>query len=1669
MSYYITNSDDDSRVLKGYDDVPYVSAYIAQGLRLNFYRVVCVASAMDVFGGKSNAVKNIAVYPIQSTFTTSSLTISIQAAQTAIKKSFIDRNPSAVLQVVHAAANSINIVDCTVPISCNILKRQECSTTPKTCGSCIAGFVGVLGHANTPCNVTTGLIPINGDCQTNSSCISGVCAGFACADANKACPNNCGGKGYCTYIDNNNQILTACPLTVSSCRATCKCSPGYFGRDCSLSSAQYAQLTAFRETMCSSLRNTLAIQNVNSDTVASRILAVNNMMIDPTQVSSFAAATCSEVLVTSITEHPTLACLSSTTSFNSTLNAVSNIAQLGCAVSSALLPNISGAVYSLSSSCRAQQAQGEAPLVGIAPNLRMLSQQGDVQALSGKSFRPPQSAFEAFMGLPSETILLNLSSTSGGTASLSLLQFTNNPRCVVTNSTDVQVKLGRNVTYAGLVNATRRSVVSNAAVSNALDDVVTVTLLNNKPIEYFSLASSIERVNCSRLLSYDLFKNVTCPNGLRLNLTCPAGHTGFHSIRCPRLQALPQCTLWDGVAYTISPHCQVVNHTATSTTCHCNPKKTFTTKYHRQLAASTTFTETVYDFASTSTIHTYDYSATFVSDPALIVVRRFTVLTATASSLLGILLAGLLGFGFWDSQEAEESRKKRRKLKEASSRNIRTIQGFFNSVVPEEFKPGMWKELLWDRMLLEHCWLSVLSPQDERKRSPRSLMWLLGICRLLTFAFFDSIVVAVLFADDGFCERFKTQASCDSPVSVANIVKACQWHTENTSCAFRRPAVNFVHLVLFTIFVTVGCAPVSALLETCIRRLRFSTIRDFAAKRHEIMAFFRKLLHRLPGVSPLDEPLFSSSGEIAEGDKPAVVRPGSAEGKEEADVTGGIRDDKPRLQEYWTLDDELKDCLTQSAKLLKAARLMKMQRQADFVLPSVEAEKLLMWAREELRSFGRSEFAVDRQMQLVFDGSETVKRARCRCRVASKAQLIELLTRARIAGDAIKQDLEAILGSHDDVERHLFQRFIVSLFTGFKRQVAARFMLKPTRTAQSAYWRFLELLAAVLILLAFAVGVLYVLFTFDRRLGSRAMDLWILVFVLSLLEDIFVIQPMKIWLVWIVIPSAGGLNREVFATCHALRTRFVAVMNRQAGCMRDTHAALQHLNPACRAARLFPQLPVARLLLSLNDYDVPRFAVPSGIGSDLTDVLHLGLRDAHRPATSASGMEVYEYVLEKARQVAVLAVVCVKSAGLLLLTSLPASVQDAALELLGGLLVNLLALSFYLLGRVVLPLAVVLAVLLLLFLYLKETTAWRHTELYRIARDAVPFMVRDLPVFTQRRKFDEASGDFDSRVLFKSSFSPVDSEITKVETAFERRRNKYSLPGARAKQPRPTPVAALSSSQLDSMASSSVQLKPSVVASKDVQRSVSLYSESRKDTDSLAGRDPVLLEVGPSSASLQQESLSASDIKASVLPVPTKERGRGRDRPKESKRERSRDRDESGEVSGRRKAASKSKRRLHRLSQEVAALQLEVQGQLGRDSDGEDSLASMSARSRQAEGGGAGAGGRVRRSRPDRANGTGPGEGGGSQHQLHLQLQQQIQQRAADSSSQQGSFLTGSGLGGMGDVELLGPGLSGPGFGSGHAASLRFSNSFDPLAASQQFQQQQQRPQNTRSQFPAWH
>jgi hypothetical protein len=124
-----------------------------------------------------------------------------------------------------------------------------------------------------------------------------------------------------------------------------------------------------------------------------------------------------------------------------------------------------------------------------------------------------------------------------------------------------------------------------------------------------------------------------------------------------------------------------------------------------------------------------------------------------------------------------------------------------------------------------------------------------------------------------------------------------------------------------------------------------------------------------------------------------------------------------------------------------------------------------------------------------------------------------------------------------------------------------------------------------------ALLVLYVLFLilfvyiYGLGIGSNATLIWLQISLVALLLDMCLLIPFKIWLKHVGV--AMIVSTDVRMLHYLLRSRAKAIMLRRAGLIRNANALVQHFNPACRAARAYPHLASARLLMSLNDFDLP--------------------------------------------------------------------------------------------------------------------------------------------------------------------------------------------------------------------------------------------------------------------------------------------------------------------------------------------------------------------------------------------------------------------------------------------------------------------------------------------------
>ena len=1292
LSYYILTPGNQN-IIKSSDSVQYASSILGQGLVSQNFRVTGVANASDVYGSYAVATTTTVVSPVTSTLTQSIFGVVTTAANVAFKDAFRNQNPSQVSQIVDAALSTINLIDCTVPTPCASLNRVGCRYTPKTCGACMNGFVGPGGDSNILCNPSSNIVlPVGAVCSSNSTCVTNVCSRGVCQDVSKQCINSCSGAGTCVFTDINRNVVNTCSILDKGCTASCVCNANAFGRSCVLPLNRYNELVSLRESLCINIYKTLAMQDVSIDVVRSRAESIGNALIDIEQISEAAVSNCTEALVATLKAYPTLSCEG--TSSPMITNAISNVLQKGTLLPDHLFEKLSAASVAFANGCQDITAIGETPLELISPNIRISTAVLDPTTSAGYELPAAQELFEILAGVanPSVTLASDVATGSSADATavgVSLVQWMNNPRGAVINSSSLSMQSTQYEDSETLTTRRRLSIPEAAPFG------FTLTLPNINPINYFERNNVTIAVYCEKRTTETYYMNATCPgeNGLELSILCPGVSRGYFNITCPGRLAKPLCTTWNGAMYEPNPNCRVVDYNAFNTTCYCKGSES---QRRRSLQAGSSFYNQ--EFSSTFDFFDEPYSQTFITYPGLLQVQRNDVIFATLWAVVGVLVLGLFGVGWWDKNELVEIDK----LKGKKTHAVRTIQGFFNTIIPDEFRPGPWKELLIKRLMLEHSWLSVFGPYHEKKGF-RMAKWTLAMGKLLTYVLISSIVAAFIFADNGFCERFEDQESCSDERSFGGVLHSCHWNTENVSCIFNRPDVAFDTVLIFVIVVAVVAAPVSNLIEILLKRL-FRLMRSRSAQQNVV----------------------TNKIAVAEIDQ------------DDDDKVYEHKDQKHEpMKEYWFLNDELRDIQTTSTKWLKASRLRKQQKTADFALPTAETEFLMDAADEHLGDYGRRELTISAANFATMAASPTVQHDRYAVYASSKKGLLRSVQLARRRADYIRSEME-YMPNNELREEFLIKHFVVDAFKGHQRNIAARYFLGSVKSTKRSRVSTMLRYASLLLLPAiFAVLIYFVLF-FNFDIGSRATDLWLFVVFITLLEDIFFLQPLKIWLNWVVINSY--VSAEAFKICVALKLRFSSIMNRRAGAMRDANALIQHFNPACRAARLFPDLPVSRFLMSVNDYDIPKFAVEPS----------------------------YYYYSEPFASLARFTMAVVN-----VLTTLPFSVQDTVVDIFGTVVINLLAIAFYLLGRVVMGVAIALVVLILIAFWLRET---KYLDRLRKKKTVVDFK-KYLPPPNQKRVVpvevvQKINDDFDQKVLFKSQFKALDEhEALKLGTPSPRRQD----------------------------------------------------------------------------------------------------------------------------------------------------------------------------------------------------------------------------------------------------------------------------------------------------------
>ena len=149
----------------------------------------------------------------------------------------------------------------------------------------------------------------------------------------------------------------------------------------------------------------------------------------------------------------------------------------------------------------------------------------------------------------------------------------------------------------------------------------------------------------------------------------------------------------------------------------------------------------------------------------------------------------------------------------------------------------------------------------------------------------------------------------------------------------------------------------------------------------------------------------------------------------------------------------------------------------------------------------------------------------------------------------------------------IMRRFIIDSLKGYQRNIAMRFVdvdeeeEDEEESACTKRWRYLWFGCLILY---FMLSCFYV-FLFGVRLGPAGVNLWLTGVGFAFMQACLILQPVRIFMFHVAVAAISA--KRVRVIHGVIRERVKGVLSRTAGLMSGANSLVQHLNPACRAAR----------------------------------------------------------------------------------------------------------------------------------------------------------------------------------------------------------------------------------------------------------------------------------------------------------------------------------------------------------------------------------------------------------------------------------------------------------------------------------------------------------------------
>ena len=1220
-------------ILKPYSAATYASVQLGQGVSgLNYVRVIA-ACAKDSFGAYSCSNLNVQVLPVPAA--------NLEAVTSSLLELAVSNSdPSQMLNAVSAAASTLNVLNCTLGVSysCESIGRHPCETgtVPNTCGVCLPGKIGITGAGMQKCYDPV-LVKKNGDsCSSNADCASSFCDGGVCEYPSKSCPAQCSGHGQCVfYATKDDSVLAQCAEGDYGCYASCVCDKDvsgleYGGSDCSLSNAAFLAARRMRDQLCIAVQQTVALQDPSADVISSRMGTIKSMLRDPSQLSLAGIESCAQALIDTIDSAEDI--VGDPSISNDVADALA--VTVACPLTSDFLQDIGRVTALYTESIQSQMIANEAPSIMMSATSAMSSQlnTGDVAT------KAPQNDMDVFNGRPETQI--GIEAGTADAIGTSIVQYNNNPTGVSTDATATGVQV---VTYSqNIPGLRRRRLMQGLGNDDSLDEdwaikdflgrgkprwrrlsattsTIVITLQNAEPQSYFVIPARHGNVSCADIHNGQNYNvTVSCEVYSHAQKAIVNESYAFEcdmlaiknfTYVCPVSSKLPTCRFFNGTDFAIDPDCEVVGYSPTNTTCKC-----IKSAHRRGLGlASAGKTEIVQLSASASivakgfmkTINTFNQ---FTQDDDATGAEKFekivnqnTAIFSTTVALLGSLFIGIFGAYFKDFNQTKIYREKQKKLEKFKNllNRSKSIEEFFNDAMPIEYSGQAWWVRWADKIKVDHDWLGVFLPFKPERGSAMK-RFAIGCGKVLHFMFVDTILAGLFFVDDGTCGQFTDESSCTFLSALNQLDSLCVWNFDaagyqNATTVYGGP-IDFKGNDLKPNFES--CAFNEDVMGDFISSLVLVTV--LSCFIIPLNAFFEYLVNTIEGLYFQVLEKRQQADKIAAAEGVQEHGAGALRMLHSSKVSNG-EGEGVNLENERLFVRELFSNETMKTAMLRAARLGKMQAVMDELTAKEEANLLIAHIDEENLDDKLRRVVLHKSEKHGLDfinpaveyvhgfylkhddhGDSEAGAAMVAAERNGHPGLIEhTIVKARLRCNDICEILEQL---DDEVEqdKYLVRKFVVESLSGFSRRLTSRYFFGDEERRTANWYQGYFYLFFIVI---YVIALSFYIFLFGVSLGASATEMWLIGTGVGFLMDVFVLQPVRIHIEYVMLCAVT--QSRVRLVHGILRDRAKGIVQRIRGLMRDAHALVQHINPVCRAARRFPHLPVSRLLMSLNDYDIP--------------------------------------------------------------------------------------------------------------------------------------------------------------------------------------------------------------------------------------------------------------------------------------------------------------------------------------------------------------------------------------------------------------------------------------------------------------------------------------------------